>query len=101
MLSHSSQSISAVLQRRAVDSIEAKLNTRLLIAVFCCGIFEGAFRKWLLPEDFPELSYFAYLWSPRRVFRENSRAIYKRGWHCCFAERFCRHLPDSAWREPF
>ena len=61
MLSHSGRPVSAVLYRRATYSIEAKLNTRLLIAVFACGIFEGAFRKWLLPEDFPELSYFAYL----------------------------------------
>ena len=29
--------------------------------VFFCVIFEGAARKWLIPADFPELSYAAYL----------------------------------------
>jgi hypothetical protein len=37
------------------------LTTKLLIAVFFCGIFEGAARKWLLPPGIPELSYLAYL----------------------------------------
>ena len=39
----------------------AGLTTRLVIAVFFCGIFEGAARKWLLPPGIPELSYLAYL----------------------------------------
>lgn len=39
----------------------SQLITRLIIAVFFCGIFEGAARKWLLPASFSELSYLAYL----------------------------------------
>jgi hypothetical protein len=31
------------------------------MAVFFCGIFEGAARKWLLPTGIAELSYLAYL----------------------------------------
>lgn len=61
MLSHSHRPVPAVTYQRAAYSIESGLNTKLLIAVFFCGIFEGAVRKWLLPADFPELSYIAYL----------------------------------------
>lgn len=37
------------------------LSTKLLVAIFFCGIFEGAARKWVLPTSIPELSYLAYL----------------------------------------
>ena len=37
------------------------LTTKLVIAVFFCGIFEGAARKWFLPPEIPEYAYIAYL----------------------------------------
>lgn len=40
---------------------DATTATRLLVAVFFCGIFEGAARKWFLPPGIPELGYLAYL----------------------------------------
>ena len=61
MVSESKRPVGAIPYPQFVDHIGVKVNTVLLIAVFFCGIFEGAFRKWLLPEDFPELSYVAYL----------------------------------------
>ena len=39
----------------------SRLTTRLFVLVFLSGIFEGAARKWLLPTEFPEVSYIAYL----------------------------------------
>ena len=39
----------------------SRLTTKLIIAVFFCGIFEGAARKWFLPPSIPEISYLAYL----------------------------------------
>ena len=61
MRSESNHPVGAITYPQVVDRISVKVNTALLIAVFVCGIFEGALRKWLLPEDFPELSYLAYL----------------------------------------
>lgn len=44
-----------------VQSRSSRLITKLVIAVFFCGIFEGAMRKWFIPASIPELSYIAYL----------------------------------------
>ena len=59
-LQHSGESLS-------IDSLPARaarastFASRALVLVFFFGIFEGAARKWLIPDDFPELSYVAYL----------------------------------------
>lgn len=45
----------------AFYSRESLLATRLFVLAFVCTIFEGAARKWFVPADFSELSYFVYL----------------------------------------